>query len=75
MSEKEIDPKDNKHKSAKKHKQEGIEQDKKEKKQYQETSKPVRFQFGHDATDEDIEKFLDMILGSEKNKNQEDEKH
>ncbi len=40
---------------------------------YQEHRKPMRFQFGHDATDEDIEKFLDMILGPEKNKDQKDE--
>ena len=30
--------------------------------------KPIRFQFGPDTTDEDIDNFLDMILGPEEDK-------
>jgi len=62
MSEKEIDPKDYKHEWTKKPKEEWTEQDYKENMHYQEHRKPMRFQFGHDATDEDIEKFLVKIL-------------
>jgi len=29
------------------------------------TKKPIRFQFGPDTTNDDIEKFLDMIFGPE----------
>ncbi len=48
---------------AKKSKKEQTELDKNEKTQNQEHRKPKRFQFGHDTTDEDIEKFPDMVLG------------
>jgi len=68
MSEKEIDPKDYKHEWTKKPPEEWTKQDRKENMHYQEHRKPLRFQFGHDATDENIEEFLDMILGSEKKK-------
>mgnify|MGYP001097943041 CR=1 FL=1 len=69
MSDKEIEPKDNKNDFTKKPKQEETEQDNEEKKQNQEASKPMRFQFGHDTTDEDIERFLDKILGPDPEKN------
>lgn len=72
MSEEEIDPKDYKHEWTKKPPEEWTEQDIKENMHYQETRKPIRFQFGHDATDEDIEKFLDMILGPDPEKNNEE---
>ena len=48
-----------------KSKEEWTEQDRKENMHYQEHRKPLRFQFGHDATEEDVDKFLDMILGPE----------
>jgi selenocysteine lyase/cysteine desulfurase len=34
--------------------------------------KPIRFIFGHDTTDEDIDRFLDMIFEEGKQKNQND---
>jgi cysteine sulfinate desulfinase/cysteine desulfurase-like protein len=34
--------------------------------------KPIRFIFGHDTTEEDIERFLDMIFEEGKQKNQND---
>jgi threonine aldolase len=34
--------------------------------------KPMRFIFGHDTTEEDVERFLDSILGPDPKKNVED---
>jgi selenocysteine lyase/cysteine desulfurase len=34
--------------------------------------KPIRFIFGHDTTEEDIDRFLDSILGPDPKKNVED---
>ena len=67
MPGKEIDPKDYKHEWRKKPPEEWTGQDKKENAHYQRNKKPIRFQFGHDATDENIERFLDDILGPEEN--------
>lgn len=69
MTEEEIDPKDYKHEWTKKPREEWTEQDIKENMHYQETRKPFRFQFGHDATEADVDKFLDEIFGSESEKN------
>lgn len=72
MAENEIKPEDMKHEWTKKPKEEWTEQDYKENMHYQEHRKPLRFQFGHDATEEDIEEFLDMVFGSKSNKNPEE---
>lgn len=71
MTEKETNPKDYKHEWTKKPREEWTEQDIKENMHYQETRKPIRFQFGKDATEEDVDKFLDMVFGKEKKKKEE----
>ena len=62
-------PQDNnrKHEWTKKPKSEWTEQDWDDYHHYQRNRKPIRFQFGPDATEEDIDKFLDQIFGPETN--------
>ena len=54
-----------KHDWTKKPKSEWNEEDWEDYYHYQSNRKPIRFQFGPDATEEDIDKFLDQIFGPE----------
>jgi hypothetical protein len=60
--------KDIKNNFAEENKTKQTELDKKEKTQNQKTRKPMRFQFGPDTREEDIENFLDLILGPDPKK-------
>lgn len=65
------DKKENKHDKERKHdwankpSEEWTEEDWDDNSYYQNNRKPMRFQFGPDTTDEDIDKFLDEVLGPE----------
>lgn len=56
-------PEDYKHEWTKKPPEEWTEQDIKENMHYQETRKPLRFLFGKDATEEDVDEFFNNIMG------------
>ena len=64
MADKEIKPEDYKHAWADKPKEEWTKEDWDDYSYYQNNRKPIRFQFGPDTTDEDIDRFLDEVLGS-----------
>jgi len=67
MADKEIKPEDYKHAWADKPKEEWTEEDWDDYSYYQNNRKPMRFQFGPDTIGEDIDRFLDTILGPEPN--------
>lgn len=63
MTEEKPEKRVRKHDWANKPKEEWTEEDWDDHIYYLNHRKPLRFQFGPDTTDEDIDNFLDMILG------------
>jgi hypothetical protein len=57
--------KDRKHDWANKPESEWTQEDREDRTYYMENRKPMRFQFGPDTTEADVDRFLDEILGPE----------